>query len=493
MGQEVGARSFSREDRARYRQKVRRCLDVFAAMLRDARFDFERPLTGVEIELNLVDEQAEPAMRNADVLASIADPSFQTELGQFNVEINIAPRRLAGTGTAEFEHHVRGSLNSAEEKANAVGAHLVMIGILPTLRRQYLTLDTLSANPRYRLLNEQIFAARGEDLSIRIDGVERLAATADTITPEAACTSTQFHLQVSPAQFAAYWNAAQTIAGIQVALGANAPFLFGRELWRETRIPLFEQATDTRSEEIKAQGVRPRVWFGERWITSVFDLFEENVRYFPALLPVCDDDDPVETLARGDTPMLAELRLHNGTVYRWNRPVYDVVRNRPHLRVENRVLPAGPTVVDTIANGAFYFGAVRALAEADRPLWSQMSFGAAEENFHTCARHGLAGQVFWPGLGYLPVPELVLRRLLPLAYEGLDGWGLAPGERDRLLRIIEQRCLTGRNGAQWQADLVHHLEEADNLDRWDALREMLRRYIPLMHSNLPVHEWPAPG
>jgi hypothetical protein len=493
MGEEVGARTFTREDRTRYRQKVRQCLDVFAEMLRGSRFDFERPLTGLEIELNLVDDQAGPAMRNSDALASIADPSFQTELGQFNVEINVAPRRLAGTGTADFEDHVRASLNAAEEKARSVGAHMVMIGILPTLRREHLTLDSLSANPRYALLNEQIFAARGEDLSIRIDGVERLATTADTVAPEAACTSTQFHLQVSPAQFAAHWNAAQAVAAVQVALGANAPFLLGRELWRETRIPLFEQATDTRSEEIKAQGVRPRVWFGERWITSVFDLFEENVRYFPALLPVCDDDDPAEVLARGDTPTLAELRLHNGTIYRWNRPVYDVVHGRPHLRVENRVLPAGPTVVDTIANGAFYFGVVRALAESDRPLWSQMSFSAAEENFHTCARHGLAAQAFWPGLGYLPVTELVLRRLLPLAYEGLDRWGLAGTERDRLLAIIEQRCLTGRNGASWQVDTLRHLEDTANLNRPDALREVLRRYIPLMHSNEPVHGWPSFG
>ncbi|HEX8343813.1 MAG TPA: glutamate--cysteine ligase, partial [Actinoplanes sp.] len=366
MGEEVEQRTFTREDRARYRQKIRRSLDVFASMLREARFEFERPLTGMEIELNLVDERADPAMRNAEVLAAIADPDFQTELGQFNVEINVAPQRLAGQGTAVLEQAVRASLNDAEERARTVGAHMAMIGILPTLRREHLTMESLSANPRYALLNEQIFAARGEDLDIRIDGIDRLAVTTDTIAPEAACTSTQFHLQVSPEQFAAYWNAAQVIAGVQVALGANSPLLFGRELWRETRIPLFEQATDTRSEEIRAQGVRPRVWFGERWITSVFDLFEENVRYFPALLPICDGDDPTEILERGDTPELSELRLHNGTVYRWNRPIYAVVRGRPHLRVENRVLPAGPTVVDTVANGAFYFGLVRMLAEAER-------------------------------------------------------------------------------------------------------------------------------
>ena len=439
MGEEVGQHTFTREDRAKYRQKIRRSLDVLASMLREARFEFERPLTGMEIELNLIDDKADPAMRNAQVLGAIADPDFQTELGQFNIEINVPPRRLAGDENADLENSLRASLNNAERRARTAGAHMVMIGILPTLRREHMTMDALSANPRYALLNEQIFAARGEDLDIRIDGIDRLAVTTDTIAPESACTSTQFHLQVSPAEFADFWNAAQVIAGVQVALGANSPLLFGRELWRETRIPLFEQATDTRSEEIRAQGVRPRVWFGERWITSVFDLFEENVRYFPALLPVCDDADPEQILERGDTPDLSELRLHNGTVYRWNRPIYAVVRGRPHLRVENRVLPAGPTVVDTIANAAFYYGLVRALAEAERPIWTQMSFSAAEENFHTGARHGIAASMFWPGLGYLPVTELVLRRLLPLAHDGLDRWGVSPSERDRLLGIIEQR------------------------------------------------------
>jgi hypothetical protein len=491
VGEEVDQHTFTREDRAKYRQKIRRSLDVLASMLRESRFEFERPLTGMEIELNLIDDKADPAMRNAEVLGAIADPDFQTELGQFNVEINVPPRRLAGNENADLEVSLRSSLNNAEQHARSVGAHMVMIGILPTLRREHLTMDALSANPRYALLNEQIFAARGEDLDIRIDGIDRLAVTTDTIAPEAACTSTQFHLQVSPAGFASYWNAAQVTAGVQVALGANSPLLFGRELWRETRIPLFEQATDTRSEEIRAQGVRPRVWFGERWITSVFDLFEENVRYFPALLPICDEADPEQILERGDTPELSELRLHNGTVYRWNRPIYAVVRGRPHLRVENRVLPAGPTVVDTIANAAFYYGLVRTLAEAERPIWTQMSFSAAEENFHTGARHGIAASVFWPGLGYVPVTELVLRRLLPMAHDGLDKWGVSAGERDRLLGIIEQRCLTGRNGAQWQVDTLHSLE-ADGLDRQDALHEMLRRYLPPMHENTPVHEWPAP-
>jgi gamma-glutamyl:cysteine ligase YbdK (ATP-grasp superfamily) len=492
LGEDVAARTFSREDRQQYREKLRRCLDVFGRMLGQSRFDFERPLTGIEIEFNLVDEGFDPAMRNADVLSAIANHDFQTELGQFNIEINVRPRSLAGRAADELETELRASLNDANARAMAIGAHIVMIGMLPTLTPAHLTAESISANPRYQLMNEQIFAARGEDLHITIDGPERLAVYADTIAPESACTSVQFHLQVSPQDYAANWNAAQCVAGVQVALGANSPFLFGKELWRETRIALFEQATDTRPQELKAQGVRPRVWFGERWITSVFDHFEENVTYFPALLPVCDAEDPAEVLARGDIPQLAELRMHNGTIYRWNRPVYDVVRGKPHLRVENRVLPAGPTVVDVLANGAFYYGLLRMLAYQDRPVWTQMSFRAAEDNFNEGARHGIHAQLYWPGLGTVPATELVLRRLLPLAHEGLAAWGVDGRVADRLLGIIEQRCITHQNGAEWQARTFHALEEQrEPLDRGDALREMLRRYVEHMHANEPVHTWPV--
>ncbi|MCU1659587.1 MAG: hypothetical protein JWO57_4243 [Pseudonocardiales bacterium] len=490
MGEDVARTEFSRHDRQRYREKVRRSLDVFARMLTEAKFDFERPMTGLEIEFNLIDDEQNPAMRNADVLNAIANDDFQTELGQFNIEINVPPRSLAGSAADDLERELRASLNDAEERSRPLGAHIVMIGMLPTLTADHLTGQALSANPRYALINEQIFAARGEDLHISIDGPERLSTYADTIAPEAACTSVQFHLQVSPQSYADHWNAAQCLAGVQLALGANSPFLFGKELWRETRVALFEQATDTRPDELKAQGVRPRVWFGERWITSIFDQFEENVLYFPALLPICDGEEPGEVLERGDTPLLAELRMHNGTIYRWNRPVYDVFRGRPHLRVENRVLPAGPTVVDVLANGAFYYGMLRRLAEADRPVWSQMSFAAAEDNFNAGARHGIDAKIFWPGLGEVPATELVLRRLLPLAHEGLAAWGVDSAVADRLLGVIEQRCITHTNGAEWQARTFHRIEdERQPLDRRESLREMLRRYVEHMHSNEPVHTW----
>ncbi|TQS43252.1 alkene reductase [Cryptosporangium phraense] len=489
MGRDVPAVEFTREDRRRYREKVRASLDVLERMLAESRFDFDRPLTGLEIELNLVDADGRPAMRNAEVLGVIADDAWATEIGQFNLEINLPPRRIAEDGPGALEKEVRDALNHADDKARTIGAQLALIGILPTLRESHVGPDTISANDRYRLLNEQIFAARGEDLPIRIDGVERLDTYADSVAPEGACTSVQFHLQVSPATFGSYWNAAQAAAGAQVALGANSPYLFGHRLWAETRIPLFEQATDTRSAELKAQGVRPRVWFGERWITSVFDLFEENSRYFPALLPLTEDEDPAAVLEAGGTPSLSELTLHNGTIWRWNRPVYAVVDDRPHLRVENRVLPGGPTVVDIAANMAFYYGLIRALVDSERPVWSQMSFAAAKENFQAGARDGIHSRQYWPGAGEVPVSELVLRHLLPLASDGLDAWGVSAEERDRLLGVIEGRCLTHRTGADWQVASVEKYERS-GLDRDEALRRMTVDYLDLMHSNAPAHTWP---
>jgi gamma-glutamyl:cysteine ligase YbdK (ATP-grasp superfamily) len=486
MGEDVDAQEFSRADRTRYREKVHRCLDVFERMLSEEQFHTDDPMTGLEVELNLVDDAGDPALKNAEALAAIADPAFQTELGQFNIEINVPPAKLREGGIRTFEDDLRHSLNDAEARSSEVGAHQVMIGILPTLQSGHLTPSTMSANPRYRLLSEQILHARGEDIRIDITGPERLITTTDSILPEAACTSTQFHVQTSPEQFAAYWNASQAISAVQLAVGANSPFCLGKELWRETRIPLFEQAADTRSEELKAQGVRPRVWFGERWINSVFDLFEENVRYFSALLPITSDEDPVAVLESGGTPQLSELRLHNGTIYRWNRPVYDINDGTPHLRVENRVLPAGPTVADLVANAAFYFGLVRQLAESDRPLWSQMSFQAAHENFETAAEDGIDASIYWPGIGQVKATELVLRRLLPLAQEGLEAWGVGGADIDRLLGIIEQRCQLGVNGASWFVDRVHRRRGAD---RFDTLRQTLLEYAERMHTNEPVHTW----
>jgi len=498
MGGNILGLTTSGQDRKQYRDKMQRCLDAMARMLREDTFSFDRQQIGLEIELNLVDQQMSPAMANAVVLEKINHANFKKELSQHNLELNVPPRPLAGDGALDLERELRLSIDEADAKAGDAGAALVLIGTLPTLRASHFNRQWISASTRYEMLNDKILAARGEDLLLDMegspmpggDGPERLLAFVETILAEAACTSVQLHLQVVPDEFAAHWNAAQALAGVQVALAANSPFLLGRALWHETRIPLFQQATDTRPLELRNQGVRPRVWFGERWITSIFDLFEENALYFPALLPEICDEDPLAELDAGRTPALSELQLHNGTVWRWNRPVYDVVDGVPHLRVENRVLPSGPTVIDMLANAAFFYGAMRALTEQERPLWSKMSFHAAEENLYAGARHGMDAQLYWPGVGWVRPDELVLRLLLPLAHEGLRSGGVSDAARERLLGVLEQRCVARRTGSSWQRETVAALERR-GLGRDAALHGMLRHYRENMLSGEPVHTWPA--
>ncbi|GAA4666990.1 hypothetical protein GCM10023347_19690 [Streptomyces chumphonensis] len=498
VGEKVAADGFDLADRRRYREKLHRCLRALDLLLEQQRFERPRNLMGLEIELNLADAEGMPRMINEEVLGRIASRDFQTELGQFNLEVNILPHRLGGRVLDQLAEELRTGLAYADRKAREADGRVLMIGILPTLTPADLISANFSSADRYTLLNDQIMAARGEEIRLDIDGPERLSYTSASIAPAAACTSVQLHLQVTPSRFADVWNAAQAVLGVQLAVGANSPFLFGRELWRESRVPLFLQATDARPAEYAAQGVRPRAWFGERWIDSPRDLFAENLRYFPALLPLRDAEDPLDVIEQGGIPALAELALHNGTVYRWNRPVYDVSDGVPHLRVENRVLPAGPSVTDVLANTALYYGLVRALADEQRPVWKRLPFAAAEENFRAAARHGMDARLTWPRPGRsgspaaVPAHRLVLDELLPLAATGLDAWGIEPADRDFYLGVIEQRCRRRTNGAAWQVAAYHRARDG-GLDREKALAAVARRYVELAGAGEPVHTWPTHG
>ena len=459
MGRDIQAIKISGEDRRKYREKVQRSLDVFARMLRERRFEASPSRVGVEIELNLVDSHGMPSMRNAAVLDAIADPAWATELGQFNLEINVPPRRLEKSALADLEQEIRASLNAADAKARGTGSGLVMVGILPTLAEEDMHEETLSANDRYRVLNEQIFAARGEDMRIDIDGAEHLLTHAGSITPEAACTSVQLHVQVSPDAFASYWNAAQAIAGCRSRWPPTPRSCSAGGCGTRPGSPCSSRPPTPGPDELKQQGVRPRVWFGERWITSVFDLFEENLRYFPSLLPLCEDEDPLAMLDGGDIPHLDEMSLHNGTIYRWNRPVYAVVDGQPHLRVENRVLPAGPTVADVMANAAFYYGLVRALADEQRPVWTQMTFATAAENLHEAraARHGCPALLARAGRGARgrtgPAPPAAA------GPRGPPPLGCRPGLRGPPAGHHRAALPTGRNGATWQIATTRAISE----------------------------------
>ncbi|MET0191338.1 MAG: glutamate--cysteine ligase [Pseudonocardia sediminis] len=494
MGQVVDRTTFTRRDRQRYRIKVQRCLDTLEEMLREYPFADSEPMTGVEIEFNLVDGDLAPSLNGRDVLETINAEEFQTELGRWNLELNLPPRPLPGDEWRLLEHELLDLLAGAGAKAGDLRTQLVMIGILPTLRTDHMVAESITPDDRYKALNDQMLNARGEPIRIDITGnggSERVAEDFETIIPEAACTSLQLHLQVAPADFGKYWNAAQCLAGVQLGLGANSPFLMGSNLWAETRIPLFEQSCDVRTPELRNQGVRPRVWFGERWIDSVLDLFAENARYFPALMPVTSEIDPMAQLREHGAPALPELTLHNGTIWRWNRPIYDSSGCEPHVRLENRVLPAGPTTVDMVANALFFYGLLRTLVEAEQPLWKTVSFEAAAENFTTAAKHGMNAPLYWPGTGWIRPDELALRKLLPLAHEGLARWGVSGAVCDRYLTVLERRCVTRQTGSSWQVDTVAALEER-GLDRPKALYGMVERYVAASAANVPVHTWEIP-
>jgi hypothetical protein len=488
MGQQVQAGALTVGRAGAVRDRLDRSVAALRQLVQDGRFVAHEDSIGMEVELNLVDPLGRPRPVNEEVLARLGRSDFQQELAQFNVEVNLPPRSLRDrvfTGYDRQLHEILGPGAGSE----GLGVRLIAVGMLPTLSADQLTADRMSANPRYALLSRRMRAARRRPFGADLDGAQPLSFAADSVAPEAAATSLQLHLRVRPEQFAAHYNAAQVIAAAQVAVGANSPYLLGHQLWQETRIGLCEQMLDTRRPDEVTAAAPPRVWLGDHWISDAVELFEQGVRAYPPLLPALGAEDP--DTVEGRVPLLTELRLHNGTVWRWNRPVYDVQDGCPQLRIENRVLPSGPTAVDMTANAAFYFGLVRAVARSDPAMWTRLPFAVAEQDLHRAARHGLGAVLRWPGRTG-PAADLIRAELLPLAAAGLDGWGVAAADRDRYLGVIDARARTGQTGAAWQVAVVKHLQDADGMEHAAALREMTRRYVEHARHGAPVHEWPVP-
>lgn len=492
MGEEVNSKRYTPEERTLYREKLAENLELFDTYLRHA--DFKSAGTiGLELELNLVDEENQPSLANKQVLAHL-DDEYQSEIGGFNLELNHPVLQVAGRGLKTLEAGIAHRLDKAQKAAAEEGLQITAIGTLPTLTTQFLSDEAwMTEENRYEALSNSIIDARGEYVRIELGRDETYQAEFSDIAPEASCTSMQLHLQVAPNRFADAWNASQAIASAQVAMSANSPLFAGRRLWHESRIPIFSQAIDTRTPELVNQGVRPRVWFGERWITSVFDLFEENVRYFPPLLP--EIKDFVE-FTNADAPKLYELNLHNGTVWRWNRPIYNSDDHGAHIRVENRLLPAGPTPVDMVADAAFYYGLAEFLVGENRPVWSRMSFKEAEENFFTCARDGIHARVVWPKIGHIDVADLVTDVLVPQARRGLTRLHIDKDLIEDYMSIIEGRAERRANGATWQLQTLEHFapgSRPDSPERREGLKAMMGAYLSNQAGGCPVHTWDVPG
>jgi CBS domain-containing protein len=457
-------------------------------MLAHGTFERDTKRIGAEQELFLVGKGWRPAPAALDILRALDDPHFTTELASFNLEINLDPLTFESDCLARLEAQISELLGKTREAGSGLGVRPLLAGILPTIRKSDLDVENLTPLPRYLALNHALNRLRGEPYEFRIKGTDELIVKHDSVMLEACNASFQVHLQVDPNDFARLYNTAQAIAAPVLAAATNSPLLFGRRLWRETRIALFQQAVDTRSSSDALRERSPRVTFGSRWVDeSVVELYREDVARFRVLLGASVEEDPFEALSRGLAPELKALRLHNGTVYRWNRACYGVLDGKPHLRIENRVLPSGPTVVDEVANAAFWLGLMEALPGAWGDVRQRMSFADAKENFVAAARLGLSAQFTWLDGETVPAQALICERLLPLAADGLRGRGIDSADVDRYLGVIRERVRTGRTGSSW---MVRSLDGMKGRHRpGERLNALTAAIFQRQQEGSPVAGW----
>lgn len=444
---------------------------------------------GIEQEMFLVDAACQPAPIAVELLAAVNDPRLTTEAGKFNLEANLAPQPFAGNCLQALEQELTAVLAVARQGAATLGSEVLLTGILPTIRTSDLTLNNLTPGVRYAELNRVIQQLRGDNRTIFIKGLDEFQFTPDNMMLEACCTSFQMHYQVSAAEFARLHNWAQVITAPLLAVAANSPLLLGHRLWHETRIPLFQHSVDERSSVQHLRGRPPRVSFGNGWVKdSVLEIFREEIARFRVVLTKHIEEDSLVLLARGALPPLAALRLHNGTIWRWNRPCYGVNNGRAHLRIENRVVPAGPSILDEVANAAFFFGLMTALPEEYGDVTRLLSFDDAKGNFHAAARHSLQTQFTWLQGKSIAAPQLIREHLLPLARAGLQQANIKPQDIQRYLEVIEARVQHEQNGALWALRSLTAMQEQGT--REQRHRVLAAEMLAQQHSNTPVHQWP---
>jgi len=492
MGIEIDRTSFGEADYQAFGLRLEENLDCLRQLLAQPGFGDGPGSLGSELELYVVDGAGNPLYANEEILADSGDPHLTLELNRYNLEFNLSPYAFTASAFASTEREILARLDQLRAVAARHGGRIVPIGILPTLRQADFGSHCITPRRRYHALVDQLIRRRGDEFRIDINGDDPLRLELADITLEGANTSFQVHYRVRPADYADTFNAIQLVTPLVLALGANSPTLFGRRLWHETRVPLFKQSIDTRHLDRYSAREPARVNFGQGWARrGALELFAEVARIYPALLPICSGSTPAAELARGMTPSLAELRLHQGTVWLWNRPIYDNV-DGGHLRIEMRALPAGPTAVDMVANAALLVGLAEGLRPQINELLPGLPFAWAEYNFYRAAQHGLAAKLLWPGVGQCGHRERavtdILASLLPLARQGLDGIGVPAAESGRYLDVIERRLQQQQTGATWQRGMLAQLQGRMPLP--DALHQLLETYMGHSEANLPVAEWP---
>lgn len=489
MGEHFENARLDAADLRMFMKQLLRDVQALEYMLAHGIFESGVRRIGAEQELFLVDRAWRPAPIAAEVLEAVNDPHLTPELGKFNLEFNLDPLTFEGNCLSRMEQQICELLDITRPAARAAGGELVMTGILPTLDLSDLGLSFMTEHERYFTLNKSLTDLRGGSAyEFRIRGTDELLISHTSVMLEACNTSFQCHFQVGVDEFASVYNIAQAVAAPVLASCTNSPLLFGKRLWRESRIPLFQQSLDTRGVKSHQRQVRPRVSFGDRWIDeSVLEIFQEDIARYRVLMATGDYEDPFEVLEAGGVPQLHALRLHNGTVYRWNRACYGISEGRPHLRIENRILPAGPTPQDEIANAAFWFGVMHGMAARHEDIREVLDFDAVQHNFVAAARLGLGAQFSWMNGKTVPAQKLICELLLPVAREGLDAAGIDASDSDRYLGLIDQRVSTGRTPSQWLlSSLAAMKNRGTKAERFSALTAAM---VARQQEGKPGHEW----
>ena len=477
------------EERRTFTRELLRDVRALHEMIERGLFETGVRRVGAEQELFLVDDSYRPAPVSTEVLPLLAGKgSFTPELGRFNIEYNLAPQLFGGGCLRAMEEELEGAMRHVRAAASEVGAHVVMTGILPTLRKADLSLENMTPNPRYRQLNDTMTSLRGGQYEINITGVDEFIVRHDSVMLEAANTSFQVHFQVSPQEFARLYNAAQVATAPLLAVAVNSPLLFGKRLWRETRIALFQQSIDTRQPNQHMRDSISRVSFGSQWVQeSVLEIFKEDIARFRVLFSAEEREDPFEVLEQGRIPQLAALRLHNSTIYRWNRPCYGISGDKAHLRIENRVLPSGPTIIDEVSNAAFWFGLINGVLGEFGDVRPLMDFGEAKANLFAAARQGVGAPMTWLDGSNDPAHQLICQRLVPLAREGLQEAGVDADDVDRYMNVIEGRASTQRTGARWMIQSMQGLQDCQS--GFERLSALTAATINRQREGAPVHTW----
>lgn len=458
-------------------------------MLEEDMFEEGIRRIGAEQELFLVDSGCRPAPINQKVLDDIDDEHFTTELGKYNLEFNADPSEFGDDCLSTLEKHLEQYLEMARTAARKHDAEIVQTGILPTLQKSDLGLDNMTPRARYRALNEAMTELRGSDYEFHIKGIDEFIIEHGNVMLESCNTSFQVHFQVEPDEFAKLYNIAQAVAAPVLAVATNSPVLLGKRLWEETRIALFQQSVDVRSSRSHQRELQPRVSFGSQWVDdSVLEVFREDISRFRMLFGADPNEDPFEAIEEGRPPKLESLCLHNSTVYRWNRPCYGIYNGKPHLRIENRVLPSGPSTVDEIANAAFWFGLMNGVVTEYDDITKYMDFDTAKNNFFSAAQYGLGAELSWLHGEKAPAIEVIREELLPLAEAGLEEGGIDGKDIDRYLGVIRRRIQAERTGADWILTSYNEMEGSHTpMEKMAAVTSSM---LTQQRENKPLHEWP---